>query len=61
LTKLAQSALLAAIISLTLASAAAQTLSGTAANGTTNKSADSSLGIKDRLIHSGAFPTARVK
>src|SRR5712664_3031725 len=39
LTKLAQSALLAAIFSLTLASAAAQTLSGTVTNGTTNKPA----------------------
>src|SRR5713226_9035679 len=39
LTKLAQSALLAAIFSLTLASAAAQTLSGTVTNGTTGKPA----------------------
>jgi hypothetical protein len=39
LTKLAQSTLLAAILSLTLASAAAQTLSGTVTNGTTNKPA----------------------
>src|ERR1019366_525908 len=39
LTKLAQSALLAAIFSLALASAAAQTLSGTVTNGTTGKPA----------------------
>jgi hypothetical protein len=39
LTKLAHSALLAAIISLALASAAAQTLTGTVTNGTTNKPA----------------------
>jgi len=39
LTKLAQSALLAAILALALASAAAQTLSGTVTNGTTNKPA----------------------
>ena len=39
LTKPAQSALLAAIFSLTLASAAAQTLSGTVTNGSTNKPA----------------------
>src|SRR5450631_48004 len=39
LTKLAQSALLAAIFSLALASAAAQTLTGTVTNGTTNKPA----------------------
>jgi hypothetical protein len=39
LTKLAQSALLAAIFSLALAHAAAQTLSGTVTNGTTNKPA----------------------
>jgi len=39
LTKLAKSALLAAIFSLTLASAAAQTLSGTVTNGSTNKPA----------------------
>jgi hypothetical protein len=39
LTKLIQSALLAAIFSLSLASAAAQTLSGTVTNGTTNKPA----------------------
>jgi hypothetical protein len=39
LTKLAKSVLLAAIISLTLASAAAQTLTGTVTNGTTNKPA----------------------
>jgi hypothetical protein len=53
--------LAAAIFLLTLASAAAQTLIGTAANGTTNKPAASNLGIKDCLIHSGAFPAARVK
>ena len=40
MTKLAQSTLLAAILSLTLASAAAQTLSGTVTNGTTSKPAD---------------------
>ncbi len=39
MTKLAKSALLAAIFSLTLASAAAQTLSGTVTNGSTNKPA----------------------
>jgi hypothetical protein len=39
LTKLTQSVLLAAILSLTLASAAAQTLTGTVTNGTTNKPA----------------------
>jgi hypothetical protein len=39
LTKLVQSALLAAIFALTLAPAAAQTLSGTVTNGTTNKPA----------------------
>jgi hypothetical protein len=39
LTKLAQSALLAAILLLALASAPAQTLSGTVTNGTTNKPA----------------------
>ena len=39
MTKLAQSALLAAILSLALASAAAQTLTGTVTNGTTNKPA----------------------
>jgi hypothetical protein len=39
LTKLAHSALLAAIFSLTLATAAAQTLTGTVTNGTTNKPA----------------------
>ncbi len=39
LTKLAQSLTLAAILSLTLASAAAQTLTGTVTNGTTNKPA----------------------
>jgi hypothetical protein len=39
LTKLTHSALLAAIFSLTLASATAQTLSGTVTNGTTNKPA----------------------
>jgi hypothetical protein len=39
LTKLAQSALLATIISLALASAAAQTLTGTVTNGTTGKPA----------------------
>jgi len=39
LTKLAQSALLAAILSLTLAQAAAETLTGTVTNGTTNKPA----------------------
>jgi hypothetical protein len=39
LTKLAQSALLAAILSLALASAAAQTLSGTVTNGTSGKPA----------------------
>ncbi len=39
LTKLAQSALLAAILSLALATAAAQTLTGTVTNGTTNKPA----------------------
>jgi hypothetical protein len=39
LTKLAQSALLAAIFSLSLASAAAQTLTGTVTNGTSNKPA----------------------
>jgi hypothetical protein len=39
LSKLAQSALLAAILSLTLAQAAAQTLTGTVTNGTTNKPA----------------------
>ncbi len=37
--KLAQSAFLAAIFSLALASAVAQTLSGTVTNGTTNKPA----------------------
>ncbi|MGP0097591.1 MAG: hypothetical protein ACLPHI_11185 [Terriglobales bacterium] len=39
MTKLTQSVLLAAILSLTLASAAAQTLTGTVTNGTTNKPA----------------------
>ncbi len=39
MTKLAKSVLLAAIFSLTIASAAAQTLSGTVTNGTTNKPA----------------------
>jgi hypothetical protein len=39
LTKFSQSALLAAIVSLALASAAAQTLTGTVTNGTTNKPA----------------------
>jgi hypothetical protein len=39
LTKFAKSALLTAILSLTLASAAAQTLTGTVTNGTTNKPA----------------------
>jgi hypothetical protein len=39
LTKLAQSAFLAVLFSLTLASAAAQTLTGTVTNGTTNKPA----------------------
>ena len=39
MTKFAQSALLAAILSLALASAAAQTLTGTITNGTTNKPA----------------------
>jgi hypothetical protein len=39
LTKLAKSALLAAVFSLALASTAAQTLSGTVTNGTTNKPA----------------------
>ncbi len=39
MTKLAQSALLSAIFALALASAAAQTLSGTVTNGTTNKPA----------------------
>jgi len=39
LTKLAKSALLAAIVSLALAQAAAQTLTGTVTNGTTNKPA----------------------
>jgi hypothetical protein len=39
LTKLAKSALIAAIFSLTLASAAAETLTGTVTNGTTNKPA----------------------
>jgi hypothetical protein len=39
LIKLAKSAMLAAIFSLTLASSAAQTLSGTVTNGTTNKPA----------------------
>jgi hypothetical protein len=39
LTKLAKSASLAAILALTLASAAAQTLTGTVTNGTTNKPA----------------------
>src|SRR5450755_2642485 len=39
LTKFAKSALLAAIFALTLASASAQTLSGTVTNGTTNKPA----------------------
>src|ERR1035437_6373799 len=39
LTKLAQSALLAAIFALALASAAAQTLTGTVTNGTTGKPA----------------------
>ena len=39
MTKLAKSASLAAILLLTLASAAAQTLSGTATNGTTSKPA----------------------
>ncbi len=39
MTKLAKSALLAAILSLTLASAAAQTLTGTVTNGTTGKPA----------------------
>jgi hypothetical protein len=61
LRKLAQPTLLAVILLLALASAAAQTLTGTAANGTTNKPAASNLGIKDCLIHSGAFPAARVK
>ena len=39
MTKFSQSALLAAIVSLALASAAAQTLTGTVTNGTTNKPA----------------------
>ena len=39
LTKLAKSALLIAILALSLASAAAQTLTGTVTNGTTNKPA----------------------
>ena len=39
MTKLAKSALLAAIFALTIASAAAQTLTGTVTNGTTNKPA----------------------
>ncbi len=39
MTKLAKSAVLAAIFSLALARAAAQTLSGTVTNGTTNKPA----------------------
>ncbi len=39
MTKLAKSALLLIILSLTLASAAAQTLTGTVTNGTTNKPA----------------------
>jgi hypothetical protein len=39
LTKLAQSALLTALLALTLAAAAAQTLTGTVTNGTTNKPA----------------------
>jgi hypothetical protein len=61
LRKLAHPASLAAVLLLALASAAAQTLSGTATNGTTSKRAAGSLGIKDCRIHSGAFPTARVK
>ena len=40
MTKLVQSTLLAAIVSLTLASAAAQTLSGTVTNGATCKPAE---------------------
>ena len=40
MTKLAKSALLAAILSLALASASAQTLSGTVTNGTTGNPAE---------------------
>ena len=40
MTKLAKSALLTAIFALTLASSAAQTLSGTVTNGTTCKPAE---------------------
>ncbi len=51
MTKIVQFALLAAIFSLALASAAAQTLSGTVTNGTTCKPAeDDEVVIANRLF-----------